>query len=387
MTESELKNIIEQINPVDKQAMKQAEARLDSLAKPPGSLGRFEDIAIQLAGITGKVKNNIQNCAVTIFAADNGVTAEGIASAPQSVTYMQTLNITRHLTGIGAIADCFGVDLLVTDVGVCSDFPDEKLTLDPIEHDCTGGICRQSLTSNIVNRKIAYGTRNFAQEPAMDRQQVIKGIYIGIEAAKAVYNTGHDIMGVGEMGIGNTSTAAAVLSALTGIDTDKTVGKGGGIDKDGFARKKQIIRNAVSKIQPCDNNRDRVFEVLSAVGGFDIAAMTGAFLGAAIYGIPVVIDGYISAVAALCAYLINPDSKGYMFASHCSEEPGYTHAVEILQLNPVLNLKMRLGEGSGCPPAFQLIKCACAVICNMATFEEANINDGYLEGLNKKEDF
>ena len=230
MTETELRKIIEEINPVDREAMKQAEARLDILAKPPGSLGVLESIAIQLAGITGRVKNSINSSAVTVFAADNGVTEEGTASAPQSVTYSQTINISRNLTGVGALADCFGTDILVTDVGVNADFPEEMLTLDPVVHNCSTGVCRQTLAEGIVNRKIAYGTNNFAKEPAMSRHQVMMGIYIGIEAAKAAGNTGHDIIGVGEMGIGNTTTASAVLSALTGLPASKTAGRGGGAD-------------------------------------------------------------------------------------------------------------------------------------------------------------
>lgn len=387
MTETDLRNIIEEIRPADTEAMKQAEQRLDSLAKPTGSLGMLEDIAIQLAGITGQVRNNINRGAITVFAADNGVTAEGVASAPQSVTYSQTINITKHLTGVGALADCFGADLLVTDVGVNADFPDDMLTLDPIIHDCSAGVCRQSLTTGIVNRKISYGTRNLAIEPAMDRQQVVMGIYIGIEAAKAAANTGHDIIGVGEMGIGNTSTAAAVLSALTGLNAAKTAGKGGGLDRQSFAKKQQVIDSAVKRMPQCEAGWDRVFETISQVGGFDIAAMTGAFLGAALHRIPAVIDGYISAVAALCAYTINPQVKDYLFGSHKSKEPGFKYAMEALGINTMLELEMRLGEGSGCPLAFQIIRGACAVMNNMATLEEGGVDAGYLKKLDKKEDF
>lgn len=387
MTETELRKIIEEIKPVDREAMKQAEARLDTLAKPPGSLGGLEDIAIKLAGITGRVQNNISSSTITVFAADNGVVEEGVASAPQSVTYSQTINISRHLTGVGALADCFGTDILVTDVGVNADFPEEMLTLDPVVHNCSTGVCRQTLAEGIVNRKIAYGTNNFAKEPAMSRRQVMMGIYIGIEAAKAAGNTGHDIIGVGEMGIGNTTTASAVLSALTGLPASKTAGRGGGLDSDSFARKKEVIDNAVKRITPYEDGWDRVFEALSQVGGFDIAAMTGTFLGAALYGMPAVIDGYISAVAALCAYMINPEVKGYLFGSHKSKEPGYEYAASALGIKPMLDLEMRLGEGSGCPMAFQVIKGACAVMCNMTTLEEGNVEAEYLKKLDKEEDF
>ncbi len=389
MTESELKNIIDGIKPADREIMELAEKRLDMLAKPTGSLGRLEDIAIQIAGITGEMKNMIGKSVIAVFAADNGVVSEGISSAPQSVTYSQTINISKHLTGVGALADCFGADLLVTDAGVNADFPEEMLTLDPVVHNCNANVCIQTLTKNIVNRKIAYGTRNFAKAPAMDRQQVIKGIYIGIEAAKAIANTGYDIMGVGEMGIGNTSTAAAVLSALCDIPALKTAGRGGGLKTEAFEKKKQVIDEAVSRIEMTENESgwDRVFETLHQVGGFDIAAMTGAFLGAALYRIPVVIDGYISAVAALCAYMINPCVKDYLFGSHCSKEPGYIYAMKALGISPMLDLEMRLGEGSGCPFAFEIVRGACAVMCNMATFKEADIDNGYIKELDKGKDF
>ncbi len=387
MTENELMNIINEIKPVDEEIMKQAEKRQDSLAKPTGSLGRLEDMSIQLAGITGKIQNNIDKCAIAVFAADNGVVEEGVAVAPKSVTYSQTINISRHLTGVGAISNCFGVDLLVTDVGVDADLPEELLTLNPVEEDCDSNACKKTLTNKIVNRKIAYGTRNFAKEPAMDSRQVIKAINTGIEMAKAIADTGYDIMGVGEMGIGNTSTTAAVLSALTGLPAQKTTGKGGGLEKDAFAKKKEIIDKAASKAAGCGDSCSRVFKALSMVGGFDIAAMTGAFLGAALYRIPVVIDGYISAVAALCAYTLNPDVKGYMFGSHCSKEPGYVYAMEAIGIKPMFDLEMRLGEGSGCPFAFEIIKGACAIMCNMATFEEADIDNGYIKKLDKKKDF
>ena len=272
-------------------------------------------------------------------------------------------------------------------MGVNADFPEEMLTLDPVVHNCSTGVCRQTLAEGIVNRKIAYGTNNFAKEPAMSRHQVMMGIYIGIEAAKAAGNTGHDIIGVGEMGIGNTTTASAVLSALTGLPASKTAGRGGGLDSDSFARKKEVIDNAVKRITPYEDGWDRVFEALSQVGGFDIAAMTGTFLGAALYGMPAVIDGYISAVAAICAYMINPEVKGYLFGSHKSKEPGYEYAASALGIKPMLDLEMRLGEGSGCPMAFQVIKGACAVMCNMTTLEEGNVEAEYLKKLDKEEDF
>lgn len=229
----------------------------------------------------------------------------------------------------------------------------------------------------------------------MTREEAIKGILTGIEMAEAVKKTGYDILGVGEMGIGNTTTSAAVLSAVTGRDSSFTCGKGGGLNDEGYIRKKEIVDKASEGYRACgglleqeksgrisrDEAADMMVDILAAMGGFDICAMTGVFLGAAAGRIPAVIDGYISVVAALAAAVIAPESTAYMFASHKSFEKGYMLAVETLGIEPFLSLGMRLGEGSGCPIAFDVIRGACDVMRNMATFEEAEINDDYLEEI------
>ena len=357
---------IEKSGDLYEDAVKEAEARQEVLAKPTGALGTLEDISIQLAGITGKVKNSMKKQAVVIMSADNGVVDEGVASAPQSVTLSQTINFTRHYTGVSSMAKYFGIDLLVVDTGVKMAIPSSLYSAEMTEEG--------RLTAKIVNRRIADGTRNLAKEPAMTDEEALRAIMTGIEAAKAIKDCGYDIFGVGEMGIGNTATSACVLAALCGKTGEDVVGRGGGLNDEGLAKKIRIVDEANKDLDPAD-----VTDILAKVGGFDICAMTGAFLGAAYYRIPVVIDGYISAVAALCAYRLAPKAVNFMFGSHQSKEKGYLIAIDALGVKPYFNLGMRLGEGSGCPISFKIIETACAAMNGMATFAEGAIDAEYLE--------
>lgn len=381
LLKSKLYETINYIENPDKDAMEAALKRQQSLAKPPGSLGGLEDISVKMAGITGRVFNEIKRSCVAVFCADNGVAEEGVSSAPQTVTMAQTVNFARRLTGVGVLAESFGSELLIVDMGVKHPIPAELYDKVPLWN-----------TKRIINRKIRPGTCNLAKEPAMSREEALHCIEVGIEMAQAVKNAGYDIMGIGEMGIGNTTTSAAVLSAVTGKSSDETCGKGGGINDKSFMRKKEIVdevtadwRTMGGLLETADAGSeaavDGMIDILARMGGFDICAMTGAFIGAAANKIPVVIDGYISVVAALAAYVIEPEAVNYMFASHKSWEKGYELAVEALGLKPFLELGMRLGEGSGCPIAFEVIRGACDVMRNMATFEEAEINDDYLEEI------
>lgn len=367
--DEKLKGIIDLIDKnggLDEAAVKEAKARQEVLAKPTGALGTLEDISIQLAGITGKAKNSMTKQAIVIMSADNGVVEEGVASAPQSVTLSQTINFTRHLTGVSSMAKYFDIDLLVVDTGVKMAIPSSLYTDEMTEEG--------RLTSKIANRRIADGTRNLAKEPAMTEDEALRAVMIGIEAAKAIKDCDYDIFGVGEMGIGNTTTSACVLAALCGKAGEEVVGRGGGLNDEGFAKKIRIVDDAIRGLDPSD-----VLGILARVGGFDICAMTGAFLGAAYYRIPVVIDGYISAVAALCAYRLAPKAVNFMFGSHLSKEKGYVIAMDALGIKPYFNLGMRLGEGSGCPISFKIIETACAAMNGMATFAEGAIDADYLE--------
>lgn len=357
--QKELDALVRKVLPLDRSAMTAAETYQARLAKPPGSLGRLEEISIQLAGITGRVHNALNKKQLLVFAADNGVVAEGVSSAPQSVTKQQTINLMRGKTGAAVLAKHFGCGLTVCDVGVNADIYE----------------------STVLNRKIAYGTQNICTGPAMTREQTLQAILTGAEIARTV---DADVIGVGEMGIGNTTTSSAVLAVLLGTDVEAVTGRGGGITEESFRKKKAVIRTAIEVNRP---DRDDVVGVLSKVGGFDLAAMCGAFLGAAAARRPAVIDGLISAAAALCAVRLCPNVRGYLVPSHASFEIGYRLAMEAMDLRPLFDLGMRLGEGSGCPLAFQVLDAACAVINDMATFDEVGINDDYLDEIRRGDQF
>ena len=354
-----LNNLISAVLPLDAEAMHQAQKRQAQLAKPPGSLGMLEELSIQLAGITGHVHNHICRKHLLVFAADNGVVCEGVSITPKSVTLQQSINLTRAKTGASVLAKQFGCQVTVCDMGI-----DAEVS-----------------TPAILNRKIAYGTQNIAQGPAMTREQALQGILTGLELAQ---NSFADVLGIGEMGIGNTTTSSAVAAVLLNVDVNEVVGRGAGLTDEAFLKKKAVIRQAIALNQP--NAQDPV-DVLAKVGGFDLAAMCGAFLGAALARKPVVIDGLISAVAALCAVRLCPAVRGYLVPSHQSYEIGYKLVMDAMDLKPIFSLGMRLGEGSGCPLAFQVLEAACAIINDMATFEQAGIEDDYLEEIRQGDKF
>ena len=357
-----IKEAIDAIRPADKNVMDEAKKRQAQLAKPPGSLGFLEDLSIRVAGMTGKIHNKAERCRIVVLCADNGVCDEGVSCTPQSVTLSQTINLTRGMTGCSSLAKHFGDEIVVVDVGVLSDY------------NCPA----------IVNRKIRYGTNNLYLEPAMSRGEAEKAICVGLEMADNCAKDGVDAIGVGEMGIGNTTTSSAILSVFTGQPAAVTAGKGGGLLDEAFRHKIEVIDGAIKKHHPDPNDP---IDVLSKVGGLDIAAMAGVFLGAAEHRIPVVIDGFISVVAALTAERLCPDAKDYMIASHASFEPGYRLALDELGLEAPLLMRMRLGEGSGCPIMFRVMDAAFAVMNEMATFEEASINDDYLTEIRKGDHF
>jgi len=349
-----LEKLLADIKPLDGNAMQTAQARLDSLVKPPGSLGELEGIAARLSGISGELYSDISKRCVIVFASDNGVAEEGVSAAPQEVTYIQTLNFTKGITGVSVLAKQFNADLIVVDVGVNADIEDAA----------------------IQNKKIRKGTWNIAKQPAMTREEAVKAVMVGVEAVTDAVAKGHRLIGIGEMGIGNTTTTAAVLCALTGLPPDQAAGKGAGLSEEAYRRKVSVIQQALELNKP--DHADPI-DVLAKVGGFDIAAMAGAYIGAAKCRVPVVIDGFISIVAALCAAKLNHMTRDYMLASHASFERGYKIAAEALGVTPYLHLGMRLGEGSGCPLMFAMMDAACAIMRDMGTFEQGNIGEEYLE--------
>ena len=356
--QSHIQKTISQISPLDEKAVLKAREYQAMLAIPPGSLGELLKIGSRLSGITGKLHNSLPKKRIIVLAGDNGIAEEGVSLTPQSVTMSQAVNMTKYLTGMSALAKHFGNEVQVVDVGIKYDY------------DCP----------KILNKRIRKGTNSFLRGKAMSEEEAIKAIEIGIELSDMAKSEGVSLIGVGEMGIANTTTSTAVLSVLTGLPADEIAGRGGGLTNEMLCHKKEVIKKGIELNKPEKND---IIDVLSKVGGFDLAAMCGVFLGCAKNRLPVVIDGYISVVAALCASRLCPTSSEFFFPSHCSEEKGYKIAINELSLEPYLNLKMRLGEGSGCPLAFELMDAACVIMNEMATFEKAEINDGYLDKIRK----
>lgn len=346
------------IKPTTKAAADKAREHVDNLVKPIGSLGLLEEYAVQLAGIFGKTTLTGLKKAVAVFAADNGVWDEGITSVPQGVTAMQTLNMTKGVTGVTVFAAAAGADVFVYDMGI---------------RGFKGA-------PGVENLRLGDGTRSIARGPAMEIGQAVTAIAHGIDAAEALWNKGYRIVGCGEMGICNTTTASAVSAVLTGEDPELMVGKGAGITDEQLEKKIDVVRKAIEINNPDPHSP---LDVLAKLGGFDIAAMTGFYLGAAYKQMAVVIDGFISATAALAAVKLNPIAAEYMFASHESTEPGYCGVMEPLGLIAPLRLGMRLGEGSGCPLMFGILEAAAAMMQNMATFREGKIDASKLIDMRK----
>lgn len=345
--------IVKGIQPLDETTTKKAWQKIDNLVKPIGSLGRLEEIAAQISGITGRINNHLSKKCIIVMSADNGVYEEGVSASPQELTLLQTINFTKGMTGVNVLSAHAHAELRIVDIGIKDEFT------------CPG----------VLNKKVRKGTSNMAKGPAMSREEAVNAIGVGIDIVSELADNGYHILGTGEMGIGNTSSSSAILMALTGCSCDLAVGKGAGLTEASFAHKKQVIQRALDINKP--NSKDPL-DILSKVGGLDIAGLTGCFLGAGFYRIPIVIDGFISAAAALIAYKINPQVKAYLIPSHASAEPGYEFIMKELGLEPILNLKMRLGEGTGCALAFHIIDAAMEMMNHMGTFQEANITSDSL---------
>jgi nicotinate-nucleotide--dimethylbenzimidazole phosphoribosyltransferase len=355
-----MRDVIEGIRPLHAEAMKAAKERQDSLVKPAGSLGRLEEISVQIAGITGNVLNRIDRKIHFVLGADNGVYEEGVAAAPQEFTRLLMGFYARGvMCGINVLCAQAGADLVIVDIGVKGelDYP------------------------NILSRKLMNGTGNFFSGRAMPRETAEKAIGVGIELAKYAHDNGYGIIGTGEVGMANTTTAAACIAAALGArgaEAEKLVGRGAGLTDEAFGRKRRVICDSLERLNP--DPRDAV-DILSKVGGLDIAGLCGLFIGAAYWRIPIVVDGVISIAAALLAYGMNPLCRDFMIPSHTSEEPAYRAAAERMGLEPILNLKMRLGEGTGCPIAMQVVDGALAVMGEMSTFAETALETDYQEGI------
>lgn len=345
-----LHDIISKIQPLDDNAMRQAQSRLNQLTKPRGSLGRLEELAVQLAGITGDMQREYADKRVVVMAADHGVVAEGVSAFPQAVTEQMVLNFLAGGAAVNVMAGQAGAQVVCVDVGVAADL---------------------SRADRLVDKKIAFGTRNMLREPAMTREQAIRSLEAGIDAAFEQIDDGADLLATGEMGIGNTTASSAILAAFSGRTPEEVAGRGTGIADAALQRKMSVIRQALLLHRPDPTDP---IDVLQKVGGFEIGAMAGLILGAAARRTPVVIDGFISTAAALCAAGLAPQAKSYLIPSHLSEEPGHRIALQQLGLSPMLQMNMRLGEGTGAALLFPMIDTTQRIMKDMATFEQAGVS-------------
>jgi len=341
-----------------------ARMRQNKLTKPPGSLGRLEELSIQLCAITNKLKPVIDQKAVIIMAGDHGVTAEGVSVYPTEVTTQMVMNFLNGGAAINVLARQIGARVVIVDVGVANVLADHEQVLSDIS----------SLTSNtsLVQHKVAFGTQNMAIGPAMTPDQADAAIMVGIEVLEREVKQGLDLVATGDMGIGNTTASAAIVSVITGIPPGEVTGRGTGVDDVGLKRKVVVIERALQVNRP---NRCDPLDVLSKVGGLEIAGLVGVILGAASYRLPVVIDGLVSGAAALLAVGLVPEVKPYLIASHQSVEIGHKILLKYLGLNPLLDLELRLGEGTGAVLAFPIIEAAARILNEMATFTEAHVSD------------
>jgi len=338
------------IRPLDKAAMATAQARQNDLTKPPGSLGRLESLSIQLAGITGERLPRVDRKAVIILAGDHGIVAEGVSAYPSEVTAQMVLNFLRGGAAINVLARQAGARVLVADVGVAANLP---------EHP------------QLLQRKIAHGAANFAHGPAMTREQAAQAVETGIEILSNEVDRGLDLVATGEMGIGNTTPASAITALYTGLPVAQVTGRGTGVDDEGLARKVEAIERALALHQPDPSDP---LGVLAAVGGFEIGAIAGVCLAAAAHRVPVVVDGFISAAGALIAAALCPAVKAYLIASHLSVERGHAPLWQALGLRPLLDMDLRLGEGTGAALAMNLVEAACRILAEMATFADAGVS-------------
>jgi nicotinate-nucleotide--dimethylbenzimidazole phosphoribosyltransferase len=342
---------ISRIPPLDEAAMQAARARQDTLTKPQGSLGRLEELSIQLAGITGQPRPRVPRKAVIVMAGDHGVVRNGVSAYPAEVTRQMVLNFLRGGAAINVLARQAGARVTVVDVGVAADFDEAP---------------------GLVRRKVAYGTADFTRGPAMTAQQAEQALQVGVEVLEAEIAAGLDLVATGDMGIGNTTPSAAIVAAMSGLPVARVTGRGTGVDDAGLARKVAAIETALAVNRPDPAN---AFDVLCKVGGLEIAGLAGVIIAAASHRVPVVIDGFISGAAALIAVGLAPAARPYLIASHRSVEVGHQAMLELLGVRPLFDFDLRLGEGTGAVLAFHVVEAAARILDEMATFAEAGVSE------------
>ena len=349
MTYEEIKNNFDKRIPTaDRMSIERARARWMSIAKPLFSLGKLEEAVIRMAGMKRTADYELKKKGLIIMCADNGVVCEGVTQTGQEVTAIVADNFTKGATSVYAMCGVANVDIFPVDIGMAVDVP--------------------SVT--VPEYKIAYGTKNIAKEPAMTREDALRAIEVGIKQVKEKKEAGYDILATGEMGIGNTTTSSAVASVLLGKNPAEVTGRGAGLSSAGLERKVQVIEEAIARQKP--NAADPI-DVIAKVGGLDIAGLTGVFLGGAIYGVPIVIDGFISAISALCALRISEKTGDYMIPSHVSKEPAGKLVLDALNLSPLLTCDMCLGEGTGAVAVLPVLEMGLQVYRQMGTFADINV--------------
>ena len=350
-----LSQILKQIKPLDSNAIEAARARQNELTKPRGSLGQLEELSIKIAGIKGEIIRGFEHKAIVTMAADHGVVEEGVTLYPQEVTKQMVFNFLNGGAGINVLARFIGARVVVVDMGVVGGFEPHP---------------------NLICKMVDFGTKNMTKGPAMTRQQALDAIEAGIAVVEGEIAKGLDIIGTGDMGIGNTTASSAIAAAITGKQVEKITGRGEGLDDEQLAHKAKVVQKALDVNKP--DSQDPI-DVLSKVGGFEIGGLAGVMLGAAAHRIPVVIDGFISGAAALIATGLAPELKDYLIAAHLSAESGHKVLLQHLGLIPLLRLDMRLGEGTGAALGIVIVEAAVKTLAEMATFAEAGISEAQKE--------
>jgi nicotinate-nucleotide--dimethylbenzimidazole phosphoribosyltransferase len=347
-----LNKTIENIKPLDETAMAEARKRQDELTKPAGSLGRLEEVSIKIAGVQGKAKPQIKHKAMIVMAGDHGVVDEKVGNWPREVTAQMVENFLHGGAGINVLSRQVGARVVFVDMGVASDLKPDK---------------------QLIVKKVDYGTKNMCLGPAMTGAQAVKALENGIEVLNAEAKKGLDIVGTGDMGIGNTTASSAIFAALSGKTAAEVTGRGTGISDEQLQHKIDVIERALDKNKP---NPGKPLEVLAKVGGFEIGGLAGVMLGAAAAHIPVVIDGFISGAAALIATALSPQAKDYIIAAHVSAESGHALMLNYMGLKPLMSLDMRLGEGTGAALGLFIAEAGVRTLVEMATFAEAAVDEG-----------
>ena len=348
--QTEFQQLLSSISTLDEGIMTLIQERLDSLTKPQGSLGQLEVIVKQLGGIQGTAVPKINKKAVLLMAGDHGVVAEGVSAFPQEVTPQMVYNILNGGAAINVLTRQAGADVICTDVGVA--FP-----LEPAE---------------LMRRRVANGTKNMAKEPAMTPEEALQALLVGAEVARETIDNGVNLLATGDMGIGNTTPSSAIVAFYTELPISKVVGRGTGIDDTGLILKQAVIKKSLEVNNP---DRENALDVLAKVGGLEIAAIAGSILQAAAKRVPIIIDGFISTAGAIIAAQLCPLCKAYMIPSHGSVEIGHRAALEYLDLEPMLNLNMRLGEGTGAALSFYLVEAGIHILEEMSTFADAGVSE------------